>query len=42
MEATNEGPVEAEVKNNDVYAEALLAEPIWWRGLNNVIESIVV
>ncbi|KAJ4293351.1 hypothetical protein N0V90_008633 [Kalmusia sp. IMI 367209] len=42
MDASTERPVTWEVKSNDVYAEAFLAEPSWWSGLDRVVESILV
>ncbi|KAF1968721.1 alpha/beta-hydrolase [Bimuria novae-zelandiae CBS 107.79] len=40
--ASNERAVTWPVQSNDVYAEALLAQPAWWSGVDNVVDSMLV
>ncbi|KAF2448502.1 alpha/beta-hydrolase [Karstenula rhodostoma CBS 690.94] len=42
MDAGSERQVTWDVKSNDVYAEAYLADPRWWGGLNQVVGSMLV
>ncbi|KAL1593740.1 hypothetical protein SLS60_010472 [Paraconiothyrium brasiliense] len=42
MDGGNEREVIWDVQSNDVYAEALIAEPSWWHGLDSVVESMLV
>ena len=42
MGVSNEGPVTSAVQSNDIYAEAFLATPSWWSGLDQIVDGILV
>ena len=42
MDASDERAVTWPVRSNDVYAEAFLTMPEWWRGLNHIVDASLI
>lgn len=42
MDADSKHQVTWDVNSNDIYAEAYLADPAWWSGMNQVVQGMLV